>query len=1021
MDSTQKENQPAVFKMADLGNEVGENGSESRNRPSKSILKPNNDITLDQNSLSALLKNSNSKTLRRVSFAPEVTLHKIDVIPEYNRRETISFMPNATNTTWGEEESDDDDSDSDDDTSFLNLESDADKIVSGINRINNEVRSMNLHDSPEQTDDDRVLPPPPYPPPSHLRASIQFLTEETVLPSPSYPPSTVPENKLTAAETEQEIFHDSLAVLPPPDVDAEEEEMELTAQIPSVPHPQTLPPSPSPLKDDSRTLSVPPPQENLNESTTILPPPPLLDTPSSVLPPPTENEEEDMELTSQLPPPVNVEEEEEMDLTTPFKPLQTTSTIEVPTLSTDIPPQLSSSDDELENEDGMEFTSNLGKPIQTNPIVQNEEVTMDITTVFSKQSIEINGPSNPPEEEEVTMDITKPFTANPPSTEPILETVQETEQETIQETVQETVQEPHQETDQNSVNQSENNEETSHQDEVLDVVSDSQSQPMELTQQSTNLIVENGVDVTSQPMELSQENGVVVEESNKRQLSEEPDQIAKKSKYNDYEMSTTTTIPLAEVSNQSIDLGNESDEDDDFEPVSLNEFLGEIGVRFYDDLEIGSHPANRISLALSDKEFEMEDYYKANNKLPILEVFQLSCRELTTKINQDKDQYDSIKDSIFPENQDLFKSYFKASFPEQLNLKSQFQLIKELARQQAKKIWYDWRIKLMNNILNDLQVNFEVLEHDKLIIVNNIEILDSVYDQIKHQYSILKQELTSTIESQTEFKKIDVSQIKDFKNNLMNINQELNDYQQRISEKQKELNDINALIGEKDEEISSLRAKLAETEDQLKDRKKFTAAEIETLTLRFKVLQAVSKLKYIESGDHKAVFEFDNVFKVEIDFDNLTDSQSISYNIIDERIPTSIYNHEVLTKFITHMNSSSSSSVLQNFSDFKKNWKALSQVSREIYKVSLKFPVDINIVDNDLQFTVRYYSRKNDFKASFTASISLKDILEYSSKVKVAGTVLRSPEELTNDFIVDSFLAETVSNNLLTKSTITIV
>lgn len=1066
MDFNQQENRPLHARMPDSSNQDGDHSHEQLNRPSKSILKPNNDLTMDQNSLSVLLKASNLKQPRRVSFAPEVTLHKIDVIPDFNRRETISFMPHANGETpWGNPESDDS---SEDDTSFLNLESDADKIVSGINRINNDVRSMNINDSPEPvllhppsqnkpsdnqpvlppsasenhssdnqpvlsqpennlSDDGRVLPTPPYPkgaerqekaddeivlpPPPLLPGADPNSDEERVLPPPPYPPGTFLE--------QIEVFHDSLSVLPTSVVEEGEEEMEFTSQIPSL-HPvegeeemeltsqipslhpvegeeemeltaqiQSAPPahlSPSPPSEPQPNKIVL--QKNKDQPEVSITSPARTPNPvtSLVHPLPTENDEEDMELTTQIPPPLrNETEEQEMEFTTPFKPRN----IPVIRTSVEIAPQLSSSDDESDNDEGMEFTSNLGKsiqtnslesnnegtelasefgrPIQTNHVETHDEITMDITNTFFKPPVHQTLNQN---DVESTMDITKAFTttSDHQTTEPA----------------------------------------------QLDV----NSQPMQLTQPMTNLIVENGVEVNSQPMELSQENGAVLEEQSKRKLPEELEPTGKKSKFNDYEVSTTTTIPLAEVSVQSIDL---NDENEDFDPVTLTAFLGDIGVRFYDDLEIGSYPANRVSLALSDKEFEMEDYYKANNKLPILEVFQLSCRELTTKINQDKQQYDSIKDSIFSENQDLFKSYYRSSFPEQLDLKSQFQMIKELSRQEAKKIWYEWRIKLMTNILNDLQVNFEILEQDKLIIVENISILDSVYDEVKHQYSILKQELTTTIESQEEFKKIDVSQIKDFKNKLMNINQELNDYQTKIGDKQQELNGINALIVEKDQEIALIKQKLTETEDLLKDRKHFSTLEIETLHLRFKVLQARSKLKYLESNDKSVLFEFDNLFKIEVEFDELKNSKRINYSIIEEKIPSSVANHEILARFVDEVSNYGSESILESFDTFKSYWKAFGQLSHDIYKLSIKFPLSIDLIDGGLEFTVRYYCRKNDFKALFTVSVGFKDLLQYPLKTKATGQILRSFKNLANDFIVDCFLSEVVSNDLLTKNSIEIV
>lgn len=545
------------------------------------------------------------------------------------------------------------------------------------------------------------------------------------------------------------------------------------------------------------------------------------------------------------------------------------------------------------------------------------------------------------------------------------------------------------------------------------------SQPMQSTQQidKIELIIDNGSVINSQPMHLTQQNDDITYNQNKRKNDDpEADHSHKMQKLSkEIEVNTvTTTIPLADVSLQE-------ESDDDFEPVTINQFLRDAEIGFFDNLDLGTQPPSRVRLSIFEDEPKIEDYYKANTKVPLLEVFKLNCDELINKIEEDRNNFELIKDSTFPENQAVFKKFYRSTPGEQFKLKSQFKLLKDFAREKAREVWYDWRIKLMENLSSDLELKFETLQKDKFILTENLRILDPVYDEVKLNFLNVKRELTKTLEMKQHFEKIDIEQIKTYKNQLTDINKELVNHQQKIKTGEFELKQITSVIAEYENEILLLKNKANQLEMEIKDLRHFDIQEIEALHMKFKLLQALSNLKYVQASGNSIIFEFKKLIHIKIDFSNLNDSNNITYSLVDRELSfPPFYNWFLLNNFVLKLPYTlPSTTVLENFSNFKKYWQGFSNLDYDIYKISLKLPVKI-LDDNDddvIRFSIRYYSPKHGFKILLNVAVNLPDLIEYPKKVSISGEIVRSTSELESKFILDNLIKDTVKNGLLTEET----
>lgn len=466
----------------------------------------------------------------------------------------------------------------------------------------------------------------------------------------------------------------------------------------------------------------------------------------------------------------------------------------------------------------------------------------------------------------------------------------------------------------------------------------------------------------------------------------------------------TSTIPLADVSTLSWD--GEDDWDDSIPHFSLTEFLKEIGIKFYDDLEFSTDISTRHRLSLSDSKEEntKEDYYRANIQLPLLEVYGLSCKELSGKIQQGKKLFEELQEKTLTDNPRLFKQYYRASYYDQMGMKARFHLLKEYTRQQAKLIWYQWRSKLIENILEVLQNNLEVLQSDKATLLTNISILDEVFEEIQQKFQALRLEVQQFKEIQERFKDLGTDQIKQIKLQLTELNSRLLEHKEKIARKEKDLELVGGQIQARNNEIEMLRAKISTSENRLNNMKHFNTTEIEVLEYKSRLLQAAAGIRFVRNiSEHVDEFEFNSELGLKIDFSKPDSPESTTFHLLNLECKL-LYNRNLLECCCSDLvEATGFTNVFDSLINLRKKWIKLTEIDRDIYKISLRYPTKITKSENkEIRFQFLYFSFKNNFKAQVTISVPVQTILQYPQAALSSIKVLRhAPGLLNGDFIDD--------------------
>ena len=106
--------------------------------------------------------------------------------------------------------------------------------------------------------------------------------------------------------------------------------------------------------------------------------------------------------------------------------------------------------------------------------------------------------------------------------------------------------------------------------------------------------------------------------------------------------------------------------------------------------------------------------------LPMLELYQHSCRELKRYIAEGRDIVREIEQDTYDENPALFREYLAAAPDVRALMDNQFKNVKAHARLRSRAMWYEWRGKLLeglraglDRIAADLADDEQRLEHQE--------------------------------------------------------------------------------------------------------------------------------------------------------------------------------------------------------------------------------------------------------------------------------------------------------------------
>lgn len=303
----------------------------------------------------------------------------------------------------------------------------------------------------------------------------------------------------------------------------------------------------------------------------------------------------------------------------------------------------------------------------------------------------------------------------------------------------------------------------------------------------------------------------------------------------------TGNPPRFEASLDQIKPGGDvAEPSDEEERIQLQDFLNMTSIRF---MELTT-TKRRHTVAPTENIGKMSESGTANEggafglencvvagacTVPMLELYQHSCRELKKYINEGRSVVKEIEADTFEENPPLFREYITAT-PEVKSLMDvQFKNVKTHARLLSKAMWYEWRMKLLDGLKEGLVKISQGLERDAQNIDEQDALIQPALESLTHEHERLEDQVQLAQERIDELASSDQDELKEARDSLIAVEEEISAKQQLLQELQSELNDKKQRLELASETKEEYRAQSQEADRVLEECRGWDISEVKKL------------------------------------------------------------------------------------------------------------------------------------------------------------------------------------------------
>lgn len=223
--------------------------------------------------------------------------------------------------------------------------------------------------------------------------------------------------------------------------------------------------------------------------------------------------------------------------------------------------------------------------------------------------------------------------------------------------------------------------------------------------------------------------------------------------------------------------------------------------------------------------------------VPMLELYQHSCRELKKYISEGRRIVREIETETFAENPPLFREYISASPEFKTLMDNQFKNVKTHARLLSKAMWYEWRMKLQEGLREGLVKIAEGMTADEKLLDKEQKLLSSVLPAMMKQFEALGRECSNLEAVASELEDCDPEELESARSDLVAVDKDMEAKQQEIEQLRRELEETERNIGQLVEQKQECIAKVKESEKVREECRGWSSSEISSLKARVNALE----------------------------------------------------------------------------------------------------------------------------------------------------------------------------------------
>ena len=196
--------------------------------------------------------------------------------------------------------------------------------------------------------------------------------------------------------------------------------------------------------------------------------------------------------------------------------------------------------------------------------------------------------------------------------------------------------------------------------------------------------------------------------------------------------------------------------------------------------------------------------------IPMLELYQHSCRELKKYISEGRNIVKEIEQDTYEDNPALFRKYMSASPQMRALMDNQFKNVKTHARLLSKAMWYEWRMKLLDGLKEGLVKIGDGLAKDSELVTKHEKALEPVMPILLEEYESLKSTATELQRQADELASCDPEELQEARQQLVGLDEEIAAIKSQVAELQGELS-------EKEQGVAAAQSRKAVCQQEIKE------------------------------------------------------------------------------------------------------------------------------------------------------------------------------------------------------------
>ncbi|KAG5419909.1 hypothetical protein I9W82_001789 [Candida metapsilosis] len=565
-----------------------------------------------------------------------------------------------------------------------------------------------------------------------------------------------------------------------------------------------------------------------------------------------------------------------------------------------------------------------------------------------------------------------------------------------------------------------------HQDGVDDLTSQTQ-QDMELTEPvggaishpSTSGEQEEAVDDVTQgqsviSMDVTERQQPLTDSQKSMELTQSMTVVTR----HDGESSSSAKEVVSDSSSMHPEGGNKEEEkrhssspDEDrfanYKQVPLSQFLDDVHLKFYTDID----SITSTSIGLDSNEattHQPPSIHELIMAIPYKEMHALNnfiVNELQNYIRDGEQVFQDFSSQIGNDNLPIMKEFYTTNDTKERDVMSvSLNNIKVLAKLESKSTWFKWRSTLTQNVIEEMDKQIELLEKSRMDLDEDIQRLSEQSDLANDYRRELVDKLQRLHDAKRTMGSLSQDQVNDMRIAFSQSKTELRGLAEKVEQAKDKLHQSEQTLVELMEQKRDLVKRVNDVEFELEKRRTYTTEERNEIKRKYENFSESTRLKYIRTEDtSNMVFVYDDMISIKIDF--------IKQSFQIGKVQSNKFHFKSLIDYVYKF-PVSNKNVLAEWNNFKSYWQKLVQFDTVLDFIKFQWP--IKLIENDtggagdagdvIKFQFDYFDFTKQRRYIVDASLEIESLLDFERKLSF--TVKPARKFHPNEVEVDETLVQ---------------